>query len=67
MADASVVNLNSNFMCLGRGNLDIFNGEILAGLPRNRSLRFVLVLVRECQTGRVAVTLQVMVCERSLA
>ena len=38
MADTSVVDLDTDFMCLGRCDLDILNGEVLASFPGNRCL-----------------------------
>lgn len=35
MADAGVVDLNADLVRLGWCNLDLLNGQILAGLPRN--------------------------------
>jgi hypothetical protein len=35
MADTSVVDLNAHFMCLGWRNLDVLDGEVLAGFPGN--------------------------------
>jgi hypothetical protein len=33
MADTSVVDLNADLVCLGRCNLDVLNGQILACFP----------------------------------
>jgi len=33
MADTSVVNLNTDFVCSGGKNLDLLNGEVLTSLP----------------------------------
>jgi len=33
MANSSVVNLNANLVCLGRCDLDVLNGEVLASFP----------------------------------
>lgn len=38
VTDASVVYLDSNLVLLRRGNLDVFDGQILAGLPGNGGL-----------------------------
>lgn len=38
MADTSVVDLDSDFMFLGRSDLDVFDGEILASFPGDCSL-----------------------------
>lgn len=38
MADTSVVNLNADFVSLGGSDLDVLNGEGLAGSPGNGSL-----------------------------
>ena len=38
VADTSVVNLNAHLMRLGRSNLDVLNGQGLAGGPGNCSL-----------------------------
>ena len=38
VADTGVVNLNAHFMCLGRSNLDVLDGEGLGGTPGDRSL-----------------------------
>ena len=43
MADTGVEDLNTNFMSLGRCDLDIFNGERLTGFPGDGSLWIVLV------------------------
>jgi hypothetical protein len=38
MANASVVDLDADLVCLWWCNLDILNGKVLAGLPCNGSL-----------------------------
>lgn len=35
VADTGVVDLDADFVGLGRGDLDVFNGEVLAGFPSN--------------------------------
>jgi hypothetical protein len=39
VADTSVMNLNADLMGLGGSNLDILDGERLAGSPGNGSLK----------------------------
>jgi hypothetical protein len=41
MADTGVVDLNAHFVGLGRCDLDIFDAEILAGLPGHRGLDYI--------------------------
>ena len=38
MADTRVVDLNPNLMSLGRGDLDLFDAQILPGLPGHGGL-----------------------------
>jgi len=38
VADTSIINLYSNFMGFRYADFDVFNGQILAGLPGNSSL-----------------------------
>jgi len=38
VADTGVVDLNADFVCPGRENLNLLDGEVLAGFPSNCSL-----------------------------
>lgn len=38
MADTCVVNLDTDFMGLGGSNLDVLDGQLLAGFPSNSGL-----------------------------
>jgi hypothetical protein len=38
MTNSSVIYLDSNFVSTGRFHFDVFNCQVLAGFPRNRSL-----------------------------
>lgn len=38
VANASVIDLDADFVCLGRGNFDVFKGQVLASFPRHSSL-----------------------------
>lgn len=39
MADTSVHNLDADFMCFWRGNLDVLDGQVLASFPGNGTLQ----------------------------
>jgi len=38
MAHTSVHDLDADFMCFGRGNFDVFDGQVLASFPGNGTL-----------------------------
>lgn len=46
VADASVEDLNADFVGFGRSNLDVFDGKVFAGLPGNGSLQSNQRLIR---------------------
>lgn len=43
MADTGVVDLNADFVGFRWSNLDVFDGEVLAGLPGDGGLRVMSV------------------------
>lgn len=60
VADSGVMDLDANLVSLGRSNLNIFNGEGLSGIPRNRRLKIsVGTWTRESMLATL--TLQLMV------
>ena len=60
VADTGVVDLNANFVCPWWSNLDILNGEVLAGFPGDGSLQHNQTLTKS-ERGYSIRTLQVMV------
>lgn len=59
MADTSVVDLDANFVGFGWCDLDVLDGQFLAGFPCNGSLHVCKLLLRFCSVP--VHTLQVMV------
>jgi hypothetical protein len=72
MADASVVDLDTNLVSSRRLNFDIFDSKVLARFPRNGRLVFDLVFACSCTAIQGVLdtqkrTLQVIVCNSMLA
>lgn len=61
MTDASVVDLDSDFMGFGRRNFDILNGQVLSCFPGHCGLNTISMADPDAVSWEIDLTLQVMV------